>query len=310
MPTVGHPEACPCCHVEGDLFLPPSVSATDEAIDVPQLVDTHNHAHLDESNDAVAVYDNFLTVTCAIRPNDWNKCRGHASASRTRWAAIGVHPWYVHEHAENWNDILRSLDIMFKNERSLLIGEVGLDGACRWVRSFDGGKTAALKLQSDCLTSQLLVAAKHRRPVSVHCVQLHALLLEALQNLEEIPPAIALHSFSGTKRHLQQYLDWECGLLQSQQQTRLFFGFSHYINNNFDAESSSARKQHRQTLECIREVPLDHLLLESDMVNDCAAATRQTLDFVAKARGMAPADVAAKTTNNALAFLATVTPST
>ena len=99
----------------------------------------------------------------------------------------------------------------------------------RFLRTYPAGKAAALELQRRVFTEQLKLAAKYERPVSVHCVDQHAVLLKVLAELspQEIPPTIGMHSFTGLAHHVRQLLKFE---QQNVTRTKIYFGFSHIIN--------------------------------------------------------------------------------
>lgn len=327
--------SCPCCarrdNLSSDLFLPPSENDVDISTNV---FDTHNHAHLTKEvptteNDENEINEDDIvpSITCAIQPGDWEDCLDYSCSSPHRWAALGVHPWYLPALLPEpiWKDTMQRLEDCLTNDPKLLVGEVGLDAAARWVRA---DKQGALERQQACLYHQLQIASKYKRPVSIHCVQQHKQLLEVFQRLQQtdgLPPAMALHSFTGNQRQMEQFLEWEQSLslettptnntstnIHSNNSTKckLYFGFSYYINHQHNTTSASARKQHRQTIQCIQHVPLNRLLLESDLTKNVPQGIQQTLKFVAEARNMSLADLAAHTTRNARAFVQAVNSST
>jgi Tat protein secretion system quality control protein TatD with DNase activity len=204
-------------------------------------------------------------------------------------------------------DLLEKLRALLLEHPGCLVGEIGLCKQARFVRTYEGGKAEALGLQREVFRAQLLLACQLRRSASVHCVNQHSVLLEVLQSLVErllanrqrqqheagpelappamyMPPAIALHSFTGTANQVRQLLAWEAQLPvevrcpvpwvgdnggeaageSTRQPTAplLYFGFSHAVNV---AMGSSSAKSRRQGRDAVRAVPSERLLAESDV---------------------------------------------
>ncbi|KAL7562922.1 hypothetical protein ACA910_000290 [Epithemia clementina (nom. ined.)] len=429
------------------------------------LVDTHGHTHLErESQEMYRINKNYqlradtsehdssvdnqddhqlddgrnnntfpkptmLSLTCSVQESDWQACLDYAGQSQYRMAALGIHPWYLHEfsiHNDGW---LHRLEQQLQQHAGILVGEIGLCKMARLVRfpaEQNTTKQEALALQRHVFVEQFKLAARYQRPVSVHCVQQHGVLLEILQNtlwleddpkskppiaaatmetkvhdndkyhdanttnpehqqreskLRRLPPAIALHSFSGTSHQVQQLLQLENELFhdnsnskganrkqqkkskprrqqanksnddgdgngssaktpqstllekdhnalnrdgtnakeQSQQEPQqpqqqpqhpplLYFGFSHSINYAM----CSSEKSRRQGVEAIRAVPMDRLLVESDVhsTDNLVGGTAGALAYVAWALNQPLLEVARRTQANALRFLAAVRPPT
>jgi Tat protein secretion system quality control protein TatD with DNase activity len=311
------------------------------------LVDTHCHAHL--NREAQACYESresnskridttgkesssdfVVALSCAVEEKDWNACLLYAAESPYRVAALGLHPWYLTGVTENWEQRLESLLIQHPG---CMVGEIGLCKMARFVRTYEFGKQAALELQRKVFVQQLILAAKYRRPVSVHCVDQHGVLMDILSNeldlANGLPPTIALHSFSGTAHQVQQLLKWEDEIFQrrktvltkykTQQKARgeklntslppddyvtplLYFGFSHSINYAM----CSSDKSRRQGRDAIRAVPLDRLLAESDVHCDenVVLGVAGAVSYIAWALDESDIEVIAQLTrNNGLRFL-------
>lgn len=310
-PSVG----CPCCafRILPDLFLPskdrndPDESSAEELSPVQaltrlqashaRLVDTHSHAHLERgdalSKESESPYarsgedsgDDYI-VSCAVSPSDWSTCLEYAAQSTSRKAALGVHPWYIDQllvdnHLnETW---LKDLEVLVQQHPTCLIGEIGLCKHAKFLRTFPRGKPKAMELQRTVLNQQLKLAATYQRPVSIHCVDQHAVLLKLFQELSSsqqsngLPPAIAMHSFTGTANHVEQLLQWERSLARGPSEPPLlYFGFSHTIN------SFGSDKSRRQNVRALQQVPRDRLLVESDVHrhDHVAAGTAGAIAYV------------------------------
>ena len=319
------------------------------------LVDTHCHAHLeresstlyylhaDEDTNATTEEslenDNFregtermISLSCAVEQADWESCLDYAAQSPYRVAALGIHPWYLDGIAKqqpepDHGSWLQQLEQHLQRHAHIMIGEIGLCQHARFLRTYELGKAAALDLQRHVLVEQLALAVQYQRPVSIHCVHQQGVLLEILQQTYEncgkcLPPAIALHSFTGTAHHVEQLLKWEASVWEqcdvgtnhgripsassssSSLSPLLYFGFSHAVNYAM----CSSTKSRRQGVRAIAAVPRHRVLAESDVhcTTDVAAGTAGAIAYLASALGESLESVADLTTRNGLAFLGSI----
>ncbi len=350
------------------------------------LVDTHGHPHLErniqyasQNNEKLAAgnddANSVVSITCAVSPLDWDDALEYASQSQHILPALGVHPWYLNdilmdnimtgnddidstfeESNETQNiesylkwDWLSDLETRLTQHPNLIVGEIGLCKMARFIREFPkalGGKATALQLQKIVFKRQLELAAKFRRPVTVHCVNAHGLLMETLteilnettreaENVSDsekkksdiFPPAVAMHSFTGTAHHVKELLDFEKRVLypeqvqsggrrrkggkQQQQQSQevrndvlFYFGFSHSVNFIM----CTSEKAKRKGIEAVKSIPSNRLLVESDVHAsvDVALGTAGAVAYAAKARGESLESVAECTTRNGLRFISSL----
>jgi Tat protein secretion system quality control protein TatD with DNase activity len=342
---------CPCCAF--DLFLPESVKAAsnnketserhnenkdDDLPCSPQealirilncakyndrmllLIDTHGHAQLDRDRDETYAVPDFsedtrpsirlISLTCAVDRADWKATLDYASSSDSILPALGIHPWYVENLPENW---LGDLEMLLRQHASAIVGEIGLCKKARFVRQHPEGKAAALAIQRSVFKEQMRLAAKLRRPVSVHCVDQHGINMDILKELVEsnlnnpvdsLPLAIGMHSFTGTAHHVRELLTWEQSL-SLENPPLLYFGFSHAVNFRMQCSSDKSR---RKGLEAVRAVPLDRILAESDVHSslDLHGGTCGGIAYIAWARNASIEEMVQVTSSNALAFLSGV----
>ncbi len=143
------------------------------------------------------------------------------------------------ENCIDWN-WLTDLEMHLSQHPRLLVGEIGLCKMARFVREYPrekGGKAAALQLQRMVFAKQLELAATYSRPTTVHCVNAHGIFMEVMWEIFRkastscsgamgggerdgeakwrrlFPPAIAMHSFTGTAHHVDEILAFERALL-------------------------------------------------------------------------------------------------
>ena len=278
------------------------------------LVDTHSHAHLDRESDDSYRWERtetaqedvpIISLCCAVEEKDWKAALDYSSKSNLCLPALGIHPWYLADLSPTW---LRDLESLLLDHPNAIVGEIGLCKMARFLRTYKGGKTEALQIQRDVFKRQMLLASKLRRPVSVHCVKQHGVFMAILDELlgeGPLPPAIGMHSFTGTAHHAKQLLDWEKKHhdQQSGAGVLFYFGFSHAVN----VAMCTSAKSIRQTTDAIRSIPLDRILAESDVHShsDVAAGTAGAVAHIANALDKSTQDVATLTRDNGLNFLKT-----
>ena len=147
------------------------------------------------------------------------------------------------------------------------------------------------------------LAAKLRRPVSVHCVNQHgvfvAVVKELLEEGDKFPTAIAMHSFTGTAHHVKELLTLEKQITLDR--PLFYFGFSHAVN----FAMCTSEKSRRKGREAVLAVPKDRLLVESDVhaSSDLLGGTAGAISYVAHSTKIDIIDIAKLTTRNGLAFL-------
>ena len=355
-----------------------------------------------QTSKAATTPEGVVSLTCAVSPKDWNDALDYASQSPWILPALGVHPWYLgdilvtetamvdekddiakhdEEHGDETEEVadiarflqwewLHDLETHLSHHPHLLVGEIGLCKMARFVREFPkekGGKATALRLQKLVFRKQLDLAAKWCRPVTIHCVNMHGVFMEVLNEIlmeakecneedevkdgrtnaspsrwrKAFPPAIAMHSFTGTAHHVREILEFEKELLRpkdddtggrrrrKQQRKRggeekpvdetsptnednnsdrkdilFYFGFSHAVNHLM----CTSDKARQKGMEAVRSVPPDRLLIESDVhaTADVALGTAGAAAYVAHARGEKVKDVAERSMRNGLRYLSSL----
>jgi Tat protein secretion system quality control protein TatD with DNase activity len=263
----------------------------------------------EEQNDQLQVLPCWISLTCAVQQADWDDCLAYAASNPYRMAAIGIHPWYLANLSNDWLD---KLEHILQQHAGVMVGEIGLCKMARFLRTYEHGKQAALALQRHVFVQQLQLAALYQRPVSIHCVNQQGVLLDIFKEQQQqqrqrllLPPAMALHSFTGTAHHVKLLLAWEATLnLTKEQQPLLYFGFSHAVNHVM----CSSEKSRRQGREAICMVPPDRLLAESDLhvTSHILGGTVASIAYLAWALDKDVTLVAQQTRDSGLRFLRTL----
>lgn len=142
--------------------------------------------------------------------------------------AAGFHP----ENLDGANlDDLKIIEKFAKNSKCVAIGEIGLD--YHWMNS-------SKQEQKDFFEAQLELANKLDMPVIVHDREAHG---DTLDILKQYKPKGVLHCFSGSKEMAKEII--KLGM---------------YIGLNGVVTFPNTRK----SLEVVKEIPLERLVLETD----------------------------------------------
>lgn len=145
------------------------------------------------------------------------------------YAAIGVHP---HDAKDMDEKVLAELVILSKEKKVVAIGEIGLD------YYYDNSPR---ETQKYWFRKQLKLAKQLHLPVIIHDRDAHGDCMDILK--QEAPLKGVLHSFSGSVEMANEAI--RLGMVIS------ISGPLTYKNNH-------------KTVEVVRQIPLDYLLIETD----------------------------------------------
>ncbi len=199
------------------------------------IFDTHSHYDDEKfnpdremllSNLQSQGVSNVVSCGCDIETTQFNF--DLAQKYDFMYFAAGFHP----ECLEGAS--LEDLEIIKKfaqNKKCVAIGEIGLD--YHWMSS-------TKKVQKEFFTSQIELAAALDLPVIVHDREAHG---DTLDILKTTKPKGVVHCFSGSKEMAREMI--KLGM---------------YIGLNGVVTFNNARK----SLEVVRDIPLDRLVLETD----------------------------------------------
>lgn len=132
-------------------------------------------------------------VCCGSAEGDWNA----VEAIQRRYpenviASYGLHPWYVHEASDCWEEKL----LEFCGQTRSPIGECGLDFAIQGVDR---------TLQESIFRKQVLLAQKLSLPVSIHCRKAWERLATILKETGPLPAAGLIHAYGGSHELVTQF---------------------------------------------------------------------------------------------------------
>lgn len=232
------------------------------------IYDAHNHLHdsrlasqLDSIVRALETIPVQQMVVNGTRESDWNSVLDLAAKYDWVIPSIGLHPWYVGEKTDQWQERFSEL---LKTSRCA-IGEIGLD---RWIEPHD------IKAQEEAFRWQLQQAAEFGRPVAIHCLQAWGMLLDVLKS-ETLPAkGFLIHSYGGPAEMVEQLAE---------------------LGGYFSLSGYFAHERKSRQRETFQRVPLDRLLLETDAPDMSPPPTLQ-LHYLSDAEGRElnhPANIAA-----------------
>lgn len=194
---------------------------------------TDSHIHLQDYLPAAAkkIYEaahknNVCEfVVPSAHPSDWAKVIKILRQFPDTIGALGIHPWYVDEAAENQLEIL---DKYLQKYPHLWVGECGIDRL----------KNQNIAKQRLFFEQQIDLALKYNRPMIIHAVKADS---EMNDFLPVLPQRSIFHSFNGT-------LEWG-KKLQNQ-------GFYLGLNFSFFKKNEAAK--------ILMQLNLEQILLETD----------------------------------------------
>ena len=243
------------------------------------LIDSHCHLDLEP---LITGVEHFMEeayaagvqgfVVPGVHPDGWNRIAALVAQKPSVLAAYGIHPM----HAGCINDeILNRLQEFAP--LGVAIGEIGLDPAYQ----------VPLPQQESAFREQLRIAAKLGLPVLIHCRRAFNRVLIILREESHDRVGGIMHAFSGSVEMAREFI-------------RLGFAISICGTVTWDNTV--------KPLRLARELPLEHLVLETDAPDMAPQRYRgmfnrpawimETALRVAEVRGISLEDVARITTEN------------
>ena len=196
-----------------------------------------SHAHYDDKRfrddlpDVIShLANNGVCAVLNVGCDEQSSLSTVSLAKQIPWfyAAVGIHPHAADELSEHWMDTLMPL---FSEEKVVALGEIGLD--YHW-------DTPDRESQRVLFEAQLQLAQQVDLPVIIHSRDACA---DTMELLHKYNPRGVVHCFSGSAETAKEVVNMG-----------MYVGFTGVVT------FSNARK----TLEAVRAVPMDRLLLETD----------------------------------------------
>lgn len=203
-----------------------------------QFIDTHTHLY----DEAFASQEDLAVqravgagVTRMILPDIDSTTRKQMFDLASRhpgvlYPCLGLHPTSV--NADWQSEIEKMSD--FWSESIVAIGEIGID--CYWSKEF-------IEQQKDAFRLQLKMAHERNLPVIIHSRESTEIILDILKECRDLDIRGVFHAYSGSRetfREIRKLGDWYIG-----------------IGGVITFKKASIA-------ENIKDIPLEHILLETD----------------------------------------------
>ncbi len=203
-----------------------------------------SHCHLSQADYDIPVADlieiaqkegvqKMLNIACDT--NDWDELLKVIKAYPNVYGAIGIHPEYALREEEAF---LKKMPEIFKENPKLLgVGEIGLDYS---------DETIPCNKQIDLFKKQIQIAHQIKKPIIIHTRDAETDTLNILKEAYQagyLKSSGIIHCFTGSLNFAKQALE---------------YGF--YISVSGIVTFKSAKVLR----ETVKEIPLDHLLIETD----------------------------------------------
>lgn len=212
-------------------------------------------------------------VIPGVTPDGWVGISALAAENSQIFPAYGIHPMHAGLATDPVYDALSRF-----LPRAVAIGETGLDPAY----------SVSLDLQEQVFREQLRLALHHGLPVLIHCRRAFQRVLKIMREERADKAGGIMHAFSGSVEMAREFI-------------RLGFAIS--------ISGTVTWKNAVRPLQVARELPLEHLVLETDAPDMTPERYRrrfnrpawitETAQRVAEIREISLEDVARVTTENA-----------
>lgn len=148
------------------------------------------HLHLINEQELIQAYQKNIKgfILNATKEDDWEKIISLSKKHPFIYGAIGIHPWFIDSISHNWE---KEMELYLKNNPSLMIGEIGLDGLKK-----------DIKKQEEIFLKSLYLAKKYQRIVHIHSVKSWDKMLPILQNFSDL--TFLFHRFNAPKEIIQE----------------------------------------------------------------------------------------------------------
>lgn len=243
------------------------------------LIDSHCHLDLEPLKSGLPQFLREASaagvrgfVVPGVHPDGWPGIAAVAGETPLVFPAYGIHPM----HAECVNDMVLER-LRERSAEAVAIGETGLDPVY----------SVSLDLQERAFREQIRVAVTSGLPLLIHCRQAFQRVVNILREERGDRVGGIMHAFSGSVEMAREFI-------------RLGFAIS--ISGTVTWHNAV------KPLRIARELPLEHLVLETDAPDMTPERHRGTFNRpawitetalrVAEIRGVAVEDVARLTTGN------------
>jgi TatD DNase family protein len=225
-----------------------------------QLIDSHCHLDAPEFDaDRMAVLQQardagvVAQVVPAVTHASWTGLRELCERESDLHPGYGLHPMFLAEHRREHLDTLSD---WLEHNRAVAVGEFGLD---YYVDGLDRDE------QQHYFEAQLAIAAERKLPVILHARRAHEEVLLALKRFDGRLRGV-IHSYAGSAEQAKQLFE---------------LGFMLGIGGPV----TYPRAQRLRSI--VAEMPIDHLLIETDAPDQPLCAHRGERNLPSRVREVA-----------------------
>lgn len=169
-------------------------------------------------------------VIPGVRREDWPRVQKVAGECDDWWYCLGIHPWFVGEHADSALEQLES-QLGQAGSKCVALGECGLDRL-----------RGDLDRQMPWFEAQVDLARDLDLPLVIHSVRTHDEVVAVLRRKRPRAPVL-VHGFSGSYEQGRALVDLGC-----------FLGIGGVITH----------ERARKTRAAVARLPAEQLVLETD----------------------------------------------
>ena len=200
-----------------------------------KLIDSHCHLDFEQfAQDHQQVIANATNagvtgfVIPGVQASKWQSLIEFCQANQNCHFALGIHPYFLPNYAAG--DIEKLSELLAQN-KAVAVGECGIDAS---IENID--------LQQQIFEQHIVLANQFAKPMILHHRKSHHLIL---QSFKAIRPRFGgvVHAFSGSLQDAEKYLA---------------LGFKLGVGGTITYDRA------KKTRDVIKQVPLEHLLLETD----------------------------------------------
>ena len=117
---------------------------------------------------------------------DWSKVQEIVNRYKNACIAFGLHPWFIKDRSAQ---CFQTLEELLTTYPQASVGEIGIDHALEERNDAE---------QEAVFLTQLEIARKFSRPVTIHCRRAWGRLIELLDQFGELPCGMLIHCFGGS----------------------------------------------------------------------------------------------------------------
>ena len=158
-----------------------------------KIIDAHSHIEYITHDFQLDVVG---TVCCAKNESEWLDLIGMIKNDDSVYGAFGIHPWFVSNIQDNFEQHLEQL--LLSNSK-YMVGEIGLD---KYKPDMDK--------QIDVFIKQLNIAIRLHRNIFIHCVGAWDKMLHIFKQYKQSElPKIIIHGFNENQNILDTLLQYD-----------------------------------------------------------------------------------------------------